>query len=211
LGYTRTASSATTVAACTLPGVQRILANQDDAMAMISAPFTMQFFGLPLPSGTPLYVSSNGFVSIMSFDGGEMSITGTIPSASAPNGLIAAYWADLVMGANGVCAVTVGTAPSRRFILQWSGQFYSGNAAAPLAGTASFEVIYNEVDASIDFLYDTISGQPTTAPTRAAVGVENIAGMGLGICAGGRTDTTPPGPECTAVTSGTRFRLVPAP
>jgi hypothetical protein len=208
MGYTRTTTTATTVSACTLPGVQRILAGEDDAMAMITAPFSLRLFGTPLPSGTPLYVSSNGMVSLMSFDGGEATITGTIPTSTAPNGLIAAYWADLVMGSDGVCAVSVGSAPSRRFILQWSnGQFYSGSTAMPTVGSASFEIIYNEADASIDFLYDTISGQPATAPTRAAVGVENVLGMGLAICPGGRTGVAP---ECTAVTSGTRFRLVPS-
>jgi len=197
------------VSACTLPGVQRILAREDDALAMIAAPFSMQLFGTPILSGAPLYVSSNGMVSIMSFDGGEATITGTIPTATAPNGLIAAYWADLVMGPDGVCAVTVGSAPSRRFILQWSnGLFYSGMTAMPTAGSANFEIIYNESDASIDFIYGTITGQPAGAPTRAAVGIENLAGMGLAICPGGRTGVAP---ECTAVTSGTRFRLAPAP
>ncbi len=184
-----------------------VLAGQDDATATVSAPFPLRFFGAPVPSATPLYVSSNGFVSFVAFE--SENTFGTIPTAAAPNGLIAAYWADLVMGSNGVCAVAVGSAPSRRFILQWSnGQFYSGNTAMPLAGSVSFEIIYNESDASIDFLYDTITGQPAGAPTRAAVGVENLAGMGLAICPGGRTGVAP---ECTAVMSGTRFRLIPSP
>ena len=36
------------VSACTLPGVQRILAGEDDAMAMITAPFSLRLFGTPL-------------------------------------------------------------------------------------------------------------------------------------------------------------------
>ncbi len=140
-----------------------------------------------------------------------MTFFGTIPSTTPPNGVLAAYWVDLVLGADGVCAVTVGSAPSRRFIVQWrNAQFYSGVKATPTAGSASFEVIYNEADRSIDFLYDTISGQPMGAPTRAAVGVETLSGSsGLAICAGGRIDATPPATDYTMVTSGTRFQARP--
>ena len=193
-----------------LPGVQRILMGADDDLDTIEAPFAMRFFGLPLPAGTPLNVSSNGFISTMTFDP-NMTFYGTIPSTDAPNGVIAAYWADLVLGTEGVCAATVGSAPSRRFIIQWpNAQFYPDAMGAPPTGRASFELIYNESDASIDFLYETISGQPAMAVSRPAVGIENVLGMGLAVCTGGRSDATPPAPTCTAVTSGTRFRLVPS-
>jgi hypothetical protein len=210
MGYTRTTTTATTVQACTLPGVQRILAEADDESEPITTPFAMRFFGTALPAGTTLNVSSNGFISTMTFDP-TMTFAGTIPNSAAPNGVIAPYWVDLVLGTEGVCAVTVGTAPSRRFIVQWpNAQFYPAMEGAAPEGRASFEVIYNESDASIDFIYDTIMGQSPMALTRAAVGVENLLGMGLGICAGGRINTMPPAADCTAVTSGTRFRLVPS-
>lgn len=208
--YVRTATSATLVDACTLPGVQRVLVSADDESATLLAPFNLRFFGITVPQNTGLQVYSNGFISQTANDP-AMTFYGTIPSTTAPNGVIAAYWADLVLGTDGVCSVVVGSAPVRRWIVQWkNAQFYSGVETAPLAGTASFEIIYNESDASIDFIYETIAGQPVGAPTRAAVGLEHPTGANaMVICNGGRTDATPRAADCTAVVSGTRFRFVP--
>ena len=209
-GYQRTTTSATMVDACTLPGMQRVLVSADDESATLIAPFNLRFYGITVPQNLGLQVYSNGFISQTVTDP-TMAIFGTIPSAVAPNGVIAPYWIDLVTGTDGVCSVVVGSAPIRRWIVQWkNAQFYSGDMATPLAGSASFEFIYNESDASLDFIYETISGQPTTAPGRAAVGVEHPNGINATvICAGGRGDSTPPAADCTAVTSGTRFRLAP--
>lgn len=161
-----------------------------------------------VPPSLGLQIYSNGFISQTAEDP-TMTFAGTIPSASRPNGVIAPYWADLVTGTDGVCSVVVGTAPIRRWIIQWkNAQFYSGVEASPLAGSASFEIIYNESDRSMDFIYESISGQPTTAPTIAAVGVEHPNGVNaFVVCPGGRRGGVTP--ECTAVTTGTRFRLAP--
>lgn len=211
MNYRRTDTTATFVDACLLPGAMHLMASADDESAMVSAPFSLTLFGVPTPSGTPLHVSSNGFVSLMTFDA-TMTFYGTIPTATAPNGVVAAYWMDLVLGSDGVCVATTGSAPSRRFIVQWkNAQFYSGTTTGAPVGMANFEVVYNESDRSIDYLYPTLTGMPTAAPSRAAVGIENLAGTGgLAICAGGRTDAMPAASDCTAVTAGTRFKLVPS-
>jgi len=209
-GYVRTTTTATQVEACTLPGVQRVLVNADDESTTLATPFDLRFFGTTVPQASGLHVYSNGFISQGLHDP-TMTFFGTIPATTVPNGVIAPYWVDLITGPEGVCSVVVGTAPSRRWIVQWkNAQFYSGVTDVGPVGTASFEVIYNESDASFDFIYETLSGLPTTAPSRAAVGLENSDGTrGSVVCAGGRVDTTPPAVACTAVTTGTRFRLAP--
>lgn len=208
--YARTVTSATTVEACTLPGAQRVLVSADDESTTIVAPFDLRFFGVTVPQSFGLQVYSNGFIS-QGAHAPNTTFYGTIPDPTVPNGVIAAYWADLVTGPDGVCSVVVGSAPVRRWIVQWkNAHFYPGAVDAGPAGTASFEVIYNESDASFDFLYETITGQPPATPTRAAVGLEHPNGLdGFAVCAGGRTDRTPAATDCTAVTSGTRFRLAP--
>jgi len=208
--YRRTVTDATLVEACTLPGAQRVLVNADDESTTLIAPFSMRFFGIPVPQSLGLQVYSNGFISQMAIDP-TMAIGGTIPDSRPPNGLIAPYWADLVTGTDGVCSVVVGSAPIRRWIIQWkNARFYTGETSMPVAGTASFEVIYNEADASMDFIYETITGQPMNAPTRAAVGLEHPDGsLAFVVCPGGRIDATPRAPDCTSVTTGTRFRVVP--
>jgi hypothetical protein len=208
--YRRTDTDATLVDACTLPGARRVLMNADDESTTLGAPFDLRFFGITVPQSLGIQVYSNGFLSQMAVDP-TMAIVGRLPSTSPPNGVIAPYWADLVTGADGVCSVVVGSAPIRRWIIQWkNAHFFSGMDTAPLAGTASFEVIYNEADASMDFIYETITGQPATAPTRAAVGLENPEGsLAFVVCPGGRIDSTPRAPDCTSVVTGTRFRVVP--
>ncbi len=209
-GYVRTTTSATLVEACTLPGAQRVLVSADDESTTIFAPFDLRFYGITVPQSLGIQIYSNGFMSQTAEDPAA-TFGGTIPSAAAPNGIIAPYWADLITGTDGVCVVTVGSAPIRRWIIQWkNAQFYSGVATAPNVGSASFELIYNESDRSFDFIYETISGQPTTAPTIAAVGVEHPNGIdAFAVCNGGRRDRAPVATECTTVTSGTRFRLAP--
>ncbi|MBK6531847.1 MAG: MBL fold metallo-hydrolase [Deltaproteobacteria bacterium] len=208
--YRRTVTDATLVEACTLPGARRVLVNADDESTTLISPFAMRFFGIPVPQDLGLQVYSNGFISQMAIDP-TMAIGGTIPDSRPPNGLIAPYWADLVTGPDGVCSVVVGSAPIRRWIIQWkNARFYTGETSMPVAGTASFEVIYNEADASMDFIYETITGQPSNAPTRAAVGLEHPDGtLAFVVCPGGRIDGTPRAPDCTSVTTGTRFRVVP--
>ena len=208
-GYVRTATSATLVEACTLPGAQRVLVDADDASTTLIAPFDLRFYGITVPQSLGLQVYSNGFISQTAEDP-IMTFGGTIPSASRPNGVIAPYWVDLFTGADGVCAVVVGSAPIRRWIIQWkNASFYSGRSGAPRVGTASFELIYNESDGSMDFIYEALEGHPTgSAVTIAAVGVEHPNGVdAFVVCPGGRRGGV--APECTAVATGTRFRLAP--
>jgi hypothetical protein len=109
------------------------------------------------------------------------SISGTIPSTTTPNGVLAPQWRDLETRADGICVATAGATPDRRFVIQWSNVgVYSFPSAA---GNLNFEVVLNERDLSIDFLYTAMTGAMA-----ATVGLENQTGtLGIGGCPVGAT------------------------
>ncbi|MFO0604984.1 MAG: hypothetical protein U0324_17510 [Polyangiales bacterium] len=178
---------------CSMAGVTRVLPSIDDSSVLVPLPFTLTFWGTPLPAGRMANISSNGFIS---FDGMMPAVTGgTIPEAGSPNGTVAAFWRDLVTGTNGVCYMTLGAAPSRRFVVEWSGtREYGGTALI------TTEIALNEADNSIDIF--TPSNGITTAGT---IGVENLTGTrAVGGC-------TPSTTTSCVVPTGSRFRFQPSP
>lgn len=196
--YTRTTSTATYTSACSLTGATRLFttastsAPVDDNAAFAPLPFAFNFWGRPLTAGTMVNVCTNGFISL---DGvASSSYTPALPSASSPNGVIAALWTDLDV-TSPVCVATTGTIGSRRMIVEWP----STRIHLATSGAFGLEIILNEADGSIDILYQGTA----LSPTSVGIGVENLTGSdSVGGC------TT--GSSC-AVTSSTRIRFVPSP
>jgi hypothetical protein len=103
----------------------------DDATEIIDLPFPFTFFGERVLEYS---VSTNGLVQLWPTLMGTPSTAFDnvpIPTPAEPNGFIAAWWDDLLshMGAR-VLTRTRGTAPNRRFVVQWTGySFYNDNTA----------------------------------------------------------------------------------
>ena len=118
----------------------------------------------------------------------------TIPSATAPNALVAPYVGGLTTRAPGVCVATVGAAPNRQWVVEWN----DATVGTSTTIHTTFEVILSEATGTIDLVYGTMTG----AVARAS-GVENQTGtMGLSGC--------PAGATCIPA-SNTAVRFVPAP
>jgi len=138
-------------------------------------------------------VTSNGFIyfGASSF----ASTSGAIPERTDPNGVIAAYWLDLLTRDTGVCIGTVGTAPNRRYIVQWADAAYYPTRV----GNLTFEIVLNETTNTVDMIYQSL-GTPERALT---VGLETLDGVDAAVlCSNSR--------GCP-VTTGTRIRWVPTP
>jgi hypothetical protein len=194
--YTRTALPSTTgfVDVCATPGSSRVLASLDDSQVLAPLPFVFPFWGATLPTGRMVNVATNGFISL---DGVASATTsGAIPGG-APNGVIAAWWMDLQTSTSGVCHATTGSAPSRRFGVQWvSATPYSSS----LTGSITTEVLLHEADGAIDVF--TLSYSMPSATT-ATVGVEDLTGTrAVSGCVAATA-------RCTNV-AGTRTRFVPS-
>ncbi len=111
--------------------------------------------------GFPFVFYGQSFETMTVGANGALLMTGTelfpgntsIPSAFAPNGLIAPFWDDLHPGDSGdVYIQTRGAAPWRQTIIQWKdvARFSDSSTFAKL----NFEVILYETTHQIHFLYD---------------------------------------------------------
>ncbi len=172
-----------------------LLPSQDDLGVLIPLPFAFTWWGASLPAGAMVNVASNGFMSLQPTVYNNLS--GIIPDPLAPDAVIAAWWTDLVTSPAGVCTLVTGTAPNRRFIVQWGDvDYFSGRT-----GDMNFEIALNESTNTVDLVYSRIATPPAGyIPT---VGVENNSGSAATVVCRS-TDTA-----CTMVTSGTSFRFTP--
>jgi hypothetical protein len=190
--YTQTTSTQTYLNACLAAGRVQVLPGVDDSTAMLSVPFAFRFWARNIAAGTLVGVSSNGTLQL---NGTPLTaLSGSIPSASTPNGLIAAYWRDLQTGTAGVCSGVFGTAPNRQWVVQWTGaRHYLGSE------NLNFEIVISETTNTIDLVYSTMTGSAS-----CTVGVESDDGMmAVGGCAAMATTCGP--------VSNYRTRFTPAP
>jgi hypothetical protein len=90
----------------------------DDQMSgAIPIGFTFTYYG----SGyTDVYVSSNGFLSVLAGQYNACCSGQPIPGMGDPNGIISAWWTDLYPPNGQIDYQTLGTAPTRRFIVQFT-------------------------------------------------------------------------------------------
>ncbi|HYD22900.1 MAG TPA: GEVED domain-containing protein, partial [Flavipsychrobacter sp.] len=92
--------------------------DNDDGYATVSLPFNFTFYGT---SYSTLYVGVNGHIGFNSSIGSVSPQN--IPTATAPNDLIAIFWRDLHVGYSGspsqITYATVGTSPNRKFIITY--------------------------------------------------------------------------------------------
>jgi hypothetical protein len=93
----------------------------DDSHVYVPIGFSFDFYGT---ARTMVAVQSNG---VLSFTASTISFSNScLPYSFTPNEFIAAFWDDLNPGTPGstVRYATIGTAPSRRFVVQWDTQHY---------------------------------------------------------------------------------------
>ncbi len=137
----------------------------DDVYQTVSVGFEFSFYGNKY---TQVRVSSNGYLSFT--DNASAYSNSNIPNSSSPNNLVSPFWDDLYVDGSGhVYYQTIGTAPNRIFIVQWSNvRFYS-------SGTLNtFQVQLYEGTNSIIFQYNSLGA--STSGGSATVGIENSAG-----------------------------------
>jgi hypothetical protein len=145
----------------------------NDVGATVALPFAFNFLGTTI---NQIVISTNGYLAVPG-QFGVFSNNSALPNGILPNGIIAAYWDDLEIGnvgaggaATGWCRyLTVGTAPNRRFVVEWrdAQRWLSNNSF-------TFEAILHEGSNDITITHlNTPSGANGFSATR---GVENAAG-----------------------------------
>ncbi len=182
-------------------GGTAVLAGADDDYATVTIPFNFNFYGV---NYTSVNICSNGFINFGTPATDYSSVS--LPSSSAPEGIIALFWHDLNLTSGNIKYTSNGTAPNRKFIVSFNNvPDYSGY------GTNTGQIVLYETSNNIDILIASCSeagGDPVT------VGVQNLDGS-IGIAPTGRnyTDfsTTSEAWRFTGVaTSGYNYTWTPA-
>ncbi len=142
--------------------------SSDDAGDVVPLGFTFNFFGA---DHTDVGISSNGYLTFGS-DLSDFS-EDAIPSGTDPNDLIAPLWNDYSPNNGGtVQYMTLGTAPNRRFIAQWTGIPQFGDT-----DSNTFQAVLFEGSNCVEYHYGSI-----TAGMSVTIGVENQDGSaGVGV------------------------------
>ncbi|MBL7959283.1 hypothetical protein JNL27_03500, partial [bacterium] len=126
-----------------------------------------------------LMISSNGFISFDSLTASYPTHV-TIPSAGAPDRIIAGYWTDLIPQGtlSRIYYKTTGTAPNRKFIVTWSNYDQAGGASESI----TFQIVLFETSNQVLIQYQALLGSNVDGSS-CTVGIEDSAGVsGLLYC-----------------------------
>jgi hypothetical protein len=139
-------------------------------VAAVAIPFPFTFYGETYNS---VYVCANGFVE---FAGPATtncsSSNGTIPGTGRPNGAIYPFWDDLVVDALASIRTELkGSAPNRRFVIEFRNVHVSGNTAQRL----DFNTVLLE-DGQILTQYKNIAAVDRERGNSATLGIEMHTG-----------------------------------
>jgi hypothetical protein len=185
-GYTMSASTASWIDACAAPGMQAYLAGRDDAVALTSLPFMIEFYGRSVSVFGP---SPNGWLSFDTSSSPFWNSSQQFPAI--PYNAIHVFDANLRFGTGTptpqLCTATTGTAPNRTYTVEW---FNAEMVDPPTTTPLTAEVQFVEGSNAFDVLYQSV---PTTGPGEMPiVGVESPGGSSFTTqCAPATTPCTP--------------------
>jgi sugar lactone lactonase YvrE len=164
------------------------VSDTDDDVQNVPMGFSFTYYGTAY---TTCDLCANGFIGFNNFGGAlagaaSYNILPT-PTASLPNSMIAGFWADLHPGQAGtVYYRTLGTAPNRRFIVQFQGVADRGVPT----NLNTFQYKLFETSNKIEVHYQTLTinaGRPAT------IGIEDGTGtVGIQYSVGGLPATGRP-------------------
>jgi hypothetical protein len=128
-------------------------AHYDDNVALFTLPFAFSYAGT---SYTQFSVSTNGLIGF-----GPIAVTNAFANNPLNQNIVAAFWDDLYMptGNSIIRYKTVGTAGSRKLVIEWSNISHISEVSVPL----SFQAWLFEGSNAIEFVYDGGGGSFLTA------------------------------------------------
>jgi cysteine-rich repeat protein len=170
----------------------------DEASPITALPFAFSFFGTAV---THYSVTSNGFVQLWTSATGAPSTTyinAAIADTAPPNGMIAPFWDDLnvVAGTSTLRSRIVGTAPNRRFVIEWGSFIPFGVPGDSLR----FQAWLREGSSQIELHYCSLTGSARSTGESATIGLESLDGTS-GVPVSFNT--------ASAVTTGSGYRFTP--
>ncbi|GAB2888646.1 carboxypeptidase regulatory-like domain-containing protein [Streptomyces mayteni] len=138
----------------------------DDAFGTVRLPFAFRHYGVDHDTA---YVGTNGFLSFTA--GSVLPVNSRIPSGGQPNAAVMAFWDDLVVDAQAAIRTGVsGTAPQRRFAVEWSNVLIYGTN-----DRISFQVVLGEAG-GLTIEYLAVPDTPRARGDSATIGIESANG-----------------------------------
>ncbi len=165
----------------------------DDSIARIALPFKFILFTRTFLEGSPVNISTNGWISLTPGLAGTAEWeNGRLPGHRVPRpsgsvgrmpaNLIAPFFHDLVVGEtdSGVYTRVLGEVPNRRLIIEWSNfsaydDVYDDDEQGPqpdYTTRLTFQAVLYEGSNDVAFLYRKLQG-PLTQGESATIGLQN--------------------------------------
>ncbi|GAA1739301.1 hypothetical protein GCM10009809_38430 [Isoptericola hypogeus] len=161
-------NSCTEVRSSWVSGRDRVALTGDEDATTLALPFPVSFYGV---SYSNVNVTTNGLVNFLQPRLGDYANT-ALPAEAAPNGIVAAYWDDLVLDRlSKVSTTTTGKAGARTFAIVWENARLDSDPSRRV----SFEVLFDEATSDITLQYRGLKGDVEKGSS-ATVGIENQAG-----------------------------------
>ncbi|HET6211797.1 MAG TPA: PQQ-dependent sugar dehydrogenase [Micromonosporaceae bacterium] len=164
-GYTCTSGPRTFV-----PADQTVLTLKgDDSVQQITLPFPIKFYG---STYTTAWLDTNGLLSFatLASSAWDHSSIPSAPAANKANLAVYPFWDDLdVDSSASVRTAVTGTAPNRKFTVEWRNVKFFVNSSARV----NFEVTFEETTNTITFAYSGIDAVAVEQGSMATVGIEN--------------------------------------
>ena len=190
----------------TMPSLDELtitVITRDNEAAVVPVTFGDGFnFNLFGNSYDKVYVHRNGFVTF----GDQIDLSYVNADDAGDRFLsqqpfIAPLWDALTVGSGKVVAGTIGTAPQRRFVIEWSNVQF----AARGVGTERlrFQVVLHEDNGQVQFNYDRVAADPSAT----AVNFGNSAWIGIG--AGDGQSNVEIGHNQPILENGTKITFTP--
>jgi hypothetical protein len=144
----------------------------DDAVSgAITLPFSFNFYGTAY---TQVFVYTNGFVQLGTSSASSTTYGQLLPSATAPNNIIAGVFSDLNATAGQITTYTTGSSPNRVFTVYYNNvAFYSSSTT--YTGNTNFQILLYETTNILEVHVGNVTGASTTTVNKT-LGIENSTG-----------------------------------
>ncbi|MFC9386948.1 S8 family serine peptidase [Streptomyces venezuelae] len=180
------------VAASWIAGTTRTGLTGDEDATTVPLPFPVTFYGVRYTSAS---VTTNGLVDFLQPRLGDHANT-ALPTAAQPNGIVAAFWDDLVLDKkSSVQTATTGSTGSRKFAIVWNNAALAEDPSVRI----SFEAVFDEATGALTLQYRGITANALQQGGSATVGIENQAG----------TDALPYSFDASVLNDATAIRFSP--
>ena len=151
----------------TYTGTNTNLVGDDTYAGPFNLGFTFNYYGV---NYTQAYININGTVN---FPAGDSSYTNGTLNNSGANASIFAFWDDLITDPSPydqkpIYYATIGSAPNRKFIAQWTNVYFYGTAIQ----MGTFQVILYEGTNNIQIQYRDLLGGNRALGDSATIGIK---------------------------------------